>query len=449
MIRGVLDDHPERRALTDELHARPAPELEAPGRAVFLAVKAPDDAHRRDMAADRAHLLDFIDRQGGGSGGGSGDGSSGEHPPEEASQYLADLGGFRLKWERHTEFVSYTLYEEGLARSLFAGELAGRFPEDWLATAPGAVLAAIEVEAVRVESEEAAVAILDRDLRDMLARESLACARVIDGNALAAGDFRVGADGFSRFAVVVHGQAGPRRIGRVVQRLIEIETYRTLAMLALPVARETAGRLNGIERELSALVAQAARGREGPGESELLDRLTAVSADIEDIAASTAFRFGAGDAYQAIVHERIAMLREERMAGRQLFSEFMTRRFEQSMRTCHAAQRRLTELATRASRTAELLRTRVSVAVEAQNQELLASMNRRAALQLRLQETVEGLSVVAISYYGVSLAGYVLAPFAGGLGVPKGTLTAIAVPLVVALVWWSVWRIRRRVGADD
>ena len=434
MIRGVLDDHPLRQELTEELHARPAPELEAPARAVFLAIKAPDEAHQRDPEADRAHLIDFVERHGG------------THPPEAASQHLAELDGFRLKWERHTEFVSYTLYEEGPAERLFAATLAERFPEDWLSAAPGAVLAAIEVETLRVESEAAAAALLDRDLRGIFARESLACARVIDGNALAAGDFRVGADGFSRFAVIVHGQAGPRRVGRVVQRLIEIETYRTLAMLALPVARETAQRLNRIEGELSALVAQAARGPEAPAESELLDRLTALSADIEDIAASTAFRFGAGDAYQAIVHERIVMLREERMAGRQLFSEFMTRRFEQAMRTCHAAQRRLAELATRASRTAELLRTRVSVAVEAQNQELLASMNRRAALQLRLQETVEGLSVVAISYYGVSLVGYLLAPLAAGLGLDKSALTALAVPPVVALVWWSVKRIRRRVG---
>ncbi len=311
------------------------------------------------------------------------------------------------------------------------------------------MIAAIEVEAVRVESEEAAVALLDGDLARVFTRESLACARVIDGNALAAGDFRIGEDGLSRFAVIVHGNAGPRRVGRVVQRLIEIESYRTLAMLALPVARETGGRLNAVERELTELVAQAARGREAPAESELLDRLTALSAEIEDLAAASAFRFGAGDAYQAIVHERIAMLREERIAGRQLFGEFMTRRFEQSMRTCHATQRRLAELAMRASRTAELLRTRVSVAVEAQNQELLASMNRRAALQLRLQETVEGLSVVAISYYAVSLAGYLLTPVAESLGLGKDTLTAAAVPPVVGFVWWTVRRIRRRVGAGD
>lgn len=440
MIRGVLADHPQRRALTNELHARPAPALEAPGRAVFLAIQPTEDAAERDPEADRAHLIDFLDRQGEAAPAG--------RPAPDAGQHLADLGAFRLKWERHTEFVSYTIYEEGEAESLFGATLARHLPEDWLAAAPGAVIAAIEVEVVRVGDLAAAEAFLDRELLRMLARDSLACARVIDGNALAAGDFRVGPDGFTRFAVIAHGPAGARRIGRVVQRLIEIESYRTLAMLALPVARRTAGRLNEIEHDLSALVGQAASGRDAPPDSQLLERLTALSAEIEALAAASAFRFGAGAAYEAIVHERIAMLREERLTGRQLFSEFMSRRFSQAMRTCHAAERRLGELAARASRTAELLRTRVSVAVEAQNQELLASMNRRAALQLRLQQTVEGLSVVAISYYAVSLVGYLLTPLADRAGLGKGVLTAVAVPPIVALVWWSVRRIRKRAGGE-
>ncbi len=364
----------------------------------------------------------------------------------DSRQHLAGFASFSLKWERHTEFVSYTLYEEGPADSLFAAGLARHFPEDWLATAPGRVIAAIEVEVIEAGGVKEAEALLEGELTRLLARDGLACARVIDGNALAAGDFRIDAEGFTRFAVIVHGPAGPRRIGRVVQRLIEIESYRTLAMLALPVARETAGRLNEIEGELSGLVGQAAKGREAPPDSELLTRLTGISAELEALAAASAFRFGAGAAYEAIVGERIAMLREERLAGRQLFAEFMSRRFSQAMRTCHAAERRLGELAERASRTAELLRTRVSVAVEAQNQELLASMNRRAAMQLRLQETVEGLSVVAISYYGVSLVSYLLTPLAAPAGVEKGVLTALAVPPVVALVWWLVRRIRRRAG---
>ena len=386
MIKTALADHPLRYPLTNELHARPFAVLGAPGRAVFLAIMQPSGAAERDPAADRAHLTAFIDRHGG------------THPAPEASHYSADFGRFRLKWERHTEFVSYTLYEEGPVGALFQAGLAQQFPEDWLAAAPGVVIAAVQVEAIGAEDLAAAENLLEQQLLPELSGESLTCARVLDGNALAAGDFRIHEGGFSRFAVIVHGTAGPRRIGRASQRLIEIEAYRALAMLALPVARETGRRLNEIEREFSRMIAQVGDGEDTLPEAEILARLTSLSATIETLSADAAFRFGAGGAYEAIVAQRIGMLREERLDGRQLFAEFMVRRFDPAMRTCHATERRLSELATRASRIAELLRTRVNVAVEAQNQELLESMNRRAALQLRLQQMVEGLSVVAISY---------------------------------------------------
>ena len=438
MIKGVLADHDLRYALTNELHARPFAVLDAPGRAVFLAIKQPGAATERDPAADRAHLIAFIDRHGG------------AHPAPDANHHSADFGRFRLKWERHTEFVSYTLCEEGAAGELFQAGLARQFPDEWLAAAPGVVIAAIEVEVVRVEGGlDAAEALLCESLLPTLSGESLTCSRVLDGNALAVGDFRIHEGGFTRFAIIAHGTAGPRRIGRAVQRLIEIETYRALAMLALPMARETGRRLNQIERELSLLVGQVASEDDPPPEAVLLGRLTALSAGIEALAAATAFRFGAGGAYEAIVAQRIEMLREERLTGRQLFSEFMVRRFDPAMRTCHATERRLAGLATRASRIAELLRTRVNVTVEAQNQELLESMNRRAALQLRLQETVEGLSVVAISYYAVSLAAYLLAPLAKAAGIDKSVLSAAAVVPVVGLVWWLVRRMRKRIASRE
>jgi len=443
MIGGALDDHPLRHALAGELHARPFVELAAPGRVLFLALMPERDAAERDPAADLAHLTDFLDRHGA------------PHPEPGASHHLADLGNFRLKWERHTEFVSYTLHETGPAAALFAAPLARHLPAPWLAAAPGKAIAAIEVELLAAGGPAEAEAVIDGPLAAALAVESLAAARILDGNAVAAGDFRVQDNGFSRFALVLHGRASPRRIGRAVQRLIEIETYRTLAMLALPLARHTARRLNEIERELGGLTARVAGRRDAPDEAAagspaedaaLLDALTALSAEIEALQAGAAFRFGAGAAYETLVTQRIGMLREERLAGRQLFGEFMQRRFDPAMRTCQAAGRRLGELAERASRVAELLGTRVNVAVEAQNQQVLESMSRRVALQLRLQETVEGLSVVAISYYAVSLAGYLLAPAAKLVGLDKATLTAVVVVPVVAVVWGSIRRMRRRLG---
>jgi uncharacterized membrane-anchored protein len=130
----------------------------------------------------------------------------------------------------------------------------------------------------------------------------------------------------------------------------------------------------------------------------------------------------------------------------------MMRRFDPAMRTCRSAQARLADLSARAERAANLLRTRVDVANQQQNVEVLKAMDRRAALQLRLQETVEGLSVVAISYYAVNLAAGVLAPVAEPAGLDKTELLALLTIPVVVVVWFMVRRIRarlaRRAGGD-
>lgn len=431
MIEGVVANHPQRIPLTNELHARPFAPMVAPGRLVTVAFQMPDGAAERDPAIDRAHLYKLIDRH------------AGAHPAPDANHYFGDFGRFRLKWERHTEFVTYTLYEQGEVRSLFTADLAAQFPRDWLADAPGQVIAAAQIEVLWAPDAAAGEALLNDGLLKNFALESLACSRVLDGNAIAIGDFRIHEGGFSRFALIVHGAVGPRRVGRMTQRLIEIETYRTIAMLTLPIARTTALRLNEIDRELSGLIAEVATNTGAKADATILSHLTALSAEIEALSAAASFRFGAGTAYEALVQQRIEGIREERMGGRQTFAEFMVRRFDPAMRTCHAAERRLSDLSTRASRIADLLRTRVNVTVEAQNQDLLASMNRRAALQLRLQRTVEGLSVVAISYYALSLVAYGLEPVAHALMVEKSLLTALAVGPVVLVVWLLLRRTRK------
>ena len=432
-----IGNHPQRLALTNELHARPFQPMQAPGRALHLALKPPANAAERDPQADRDHLLLLLDRHGA------------PHPAPGASHHTAELGRIRLKWERHTEFVSYTLTEDAAGDPLFSPGLMQHFPENWIAEAPGKVVAAIQLELLQATDREAANGLMRQRLAREFQSESTAAAWVLDGNALIVGDFRIHEGGFSRFAFVLCGEAGPRRIGRVCQRLIEIEVYRTLAMLALPIARAMTARLNEIERAIGELIAEVASDDTKAQESAILAALTRHSAEIEKLAAESAFRFGAGRAYDAIVRERIEMLGEERVAGRQQFREFMLRRFDPAMRTVYAAERRLGELAVRASRVGEMLRTRVNVALEAQNQRLLASMDARAGVQLRLQQTVEGLSVVAISYYAVALAAYLLTPIALAVSVKKEILTALIAVPVIAGVWWFIRRIRRRIEHDS
>jgi uncharacterized membrane-anchored protein len=216
-------------------------------------------------------------------------------------------------------------------------------------------------------------------------------------------------------------------------------------MLGLARVRGLGDRMGSIDHRLSDLMNEMSGEISRPDTT--LKELLGVSAELEKILAETSFRFGATGAYEALVNQRVAVLREERFEGRQTMGEFMMRRFDPAMRTVKSGERRLQQMAERAMRAGDLLRTRVDVERSAQNQDLLASMDRRADLQLRLQKTVEGLSVVAISYYAVNLAKdllYPLAPESWG----EGIVTAVLIPPVVLIVWLMIRRIRKKVEHD-
>ena len=419
-----IADHPERYRLANELHARPFPSVTVPGRAVFLAVKQPEAAVARDRGADLAQLVELLDRFGA------------PHPQPGATHWHGALGRHQLKWESHTEFVTYTLFLDGLGERPFDPKDFDLFPADWLAKMPGQrVTSAL----IRVEDRPPEAEILAR-LDEWFVPESLACARVLDDAAVMAGDFRIDPAGHIRFAAFVAPGTGERRVGRIVQRLCEIETYKTMSMLGFARAKAMGPRLAAVDHALNSLVGSMS-DPDRPAD-ETLTRLLEVSAGLEDLSAQAAFRFGATEAYEAIVSQRIEVMREERLAGRQTFHEFMMRRYDPAMRTVKSTLGRLTGMTDRAVRASDLLRTRVDVERSAQNQALLASMDKRADLALRLQTTVEGLSVVAISYYAVSLGGYLLGPLAYPLGLEKVELmAAITLPVVLG-VWWTVRRIR-------
>ncbi|MBY6090182.1 DUF3422 family protein [Maritimibacter alkaliphilus] len=425
-----MQDHPLRYPLANELHARPFPALDVPSSAVYLAI-APHPGQPRDRAAERAHLLALLDRHGA------------DHPAPDATHWSGQVGRHVLKWESHTEFVTFTAFAPGLTARAFDPAEFEVFPADWLEAAPGvrATSAVIRIEPLAED------AVLGAALAAHFVPESLASARVMEGAAVVAGDFRIDPAGHMRFLIQVAPETGPQRVGRILQRLCELETYKSMSMLGLACAREMGPRLDELDRKLTELMADM-RSTERSAEATL-GGLLEISAELEDMAARAAFRFAATRAYEAIVTERIAMLREERYEGRQMLGEFMRRRFDPAMRTVAASERRLAGMADRAMRAGELLRTRVDVERQGQNQALLASMDRRADLQLQMQRTVEGLSVVAISYYAVSLVGYLAYPLAEVIGLSKGMLTALAVPPVVLAVWLVVRGIRSRHGGGD
>ena len=423
----MIEDHPQRYPLVNELHARPFPELPVPCHAVYVAFKEPSDAANRDRTRDRSHLLALLDRH------------ATTHPSPDATHFFARLGKADLKWESHTEFVTYSAFMPGLSDRAFDPAEAAVFPDDWLAQTPGKRLVSL---LIRVEVMPDSEPEMLTKLENWFVPESLATSRVVDGAAVIAGDFRIDSAGHMRFAVFVKPGTGPRRVGRIVQRLTEIETYRATSMLGLMRSRQLTARLNALDPKLSALVS----GLDGaqPSPEAALHELLTISAELESLAVQFSFRFGATGAYEAIVNQRIEVLREQRIEGRQTFGEFMMRRYDPAMRTVKSAEARLRGMAERAQRAAELLRTRVDVERSAENQKLLESMDRRADLQLRLQRTVEGLSTVAITYYAVNLASYAAYPVTEPLGLSKGMSMAILTPLVLLGVWLMVRRIRHR-----
>ncbi len=427
-----IQDHPLRYRLANELHARPFPSLQAPCRAVYLAIKKPHQAAARDKSLDHAHLIDLLDRYGT------------QHPQPGATHFSGPIGQHVLKWEQHTEFVTYTVFLTGLTDRAFDPADFEVFPRDWLDRAPGVrITSALVRVAERIDDDDR----IEEMIEDWFVSESIAVSAVLDDDAVIAGDFRIDPAGHQRFAVFSRPGVGHRRIGRIVQRLTEIETYKTMSMLGFTRVREISPKLGQIDDELSQLMEAMTQGA-GSAE-ETLKSLLATSAELEALSAQTSFRLGATEAYEAIVGQRISVLREVRWQGRQTFAEFMMRRYDPAMRTVKSTERRIGTMSQRAMRTSELLRTRVEVERSAQNQELLEGMNQRADMQLRLQKTVEGLSTVAISYYAVSLAAYLLYPVADSVGVARGWLTAaITVPMIL-LVWYMVRRIREKVENRD
>lgn len=420
-----LKDHPLRIELNDEVHARPPESLTAPLRLTFLAMQSEWAAREKEWA----QVAELAQR-------------FGVAPPRAgANHYSADLSAFRLKWERHSEFSRYKFIVQGECADPFEQTALAAVPREWVAQIPGQVMVGAHVAMLRDGGQA-----LDFDA---------IAARYFDGNGLigssiagglgiALTDLRVRADGFTRWYVIDRGM-NRRQAGRMVQRLLEIDTYRMMALLALPVARALGPVLNQSERDLAQISAALADAGEHD-EPMLLDKLTKLEAEIDHRTSENHYRFSAAAAYYELVQRRIGELREERIQGLQTFQEFTQRRLAPAMSTCSAAAQRLESLSQRVARTTQLLSTRVDITRERQNQAVLESMNRRAKLQLRLQETVEGLSVAAVTYYIVGLVGYAAKGVkAAGVHLDPELTMGVSIPIVAIIVALGVRKIRRAV----
>ncbi len=424
--------HPLRDALLKEAHARPFESLETPLRVSHLVLHTGTSGR----SAEVAHVGALCEQM------------KIAPPDPDAGHFILEAPGFRLRWERHTEFSTYTIFVNGAESSPFAEPALASISSAWLKDLPGELLAAMHVTSQSAK----AIAPNNEALGQFLHAESLAGSRCAGGAATVWTDFLADRDGFLRF-LVLDESLTPTQAGRLVQRLLEVETYRLMALLGFPLARELSPDITDMETRLGTLMDRLATVSELADERELLTALTSLSARVERMMARTNFRFSATAAYGTLVRRRLKALREQRIEGISTLDEFMERRLAPALDTCVHMGERLERVSKRVSRAANLLRTRVDVALEAQNRDLLDSMNRRAHLQLRLQQTVEGLSVVILSYYTVSLLGYAFKGLAKAGIVPDANIpTAISIPIVITVVAIGIRKVRGRViraDADD
>ena len=420
-------DDPRRRALHDEIHARPTARIRLPALVVYVAVL--------NQGVTREQELEHLRRL---------PGQQHLGPQDLARNFLRlRCGGYTLKWERHTEFTRYSLVQPLPAGcGLGAREPVLRpylLPSGWLAAIPGQTIAAIEL-AMDPQPLDDPPALLERARVWFDGRPIVASLLGSPSHSLVVTDFHLRPDGFERMLVLAPPTTSETRVGRIAARLVELETYRMMALLGLPVAKGLLGPLAREEAELARMTAEMEA--KAVSDQVLLDALVALAARVERSIAEHGYRFSATRAYDRLVQQRSAELRERPIPGTQTISEFMQRRLAPAIATVASVEQRLGALSGRVTRTSALLRTRVDIAREEQNRQLLEKLTRGQALQLRLQTTVEGLSIAAISYYVISLVLYG-AKALKSVGAPlHPELTAGA---LMPLVLWAVWRVNRRI----
>ncbi len=406
--------HPDRALIYAETHARPVLPVEAPVRIRRVAFMTGNGG--KDLAQVQVKMAELASMNG--------------HDGTAAAGQLAfTVNGRKIVWERHSEFSTLTWTSP---------------PDDWQAWPPNIglefhggleLMVATRLDLTDAPSiSSAALAGFDE--------LSLCYSEIFDGTAQAAADFVADADGFNRFEVAVGG-AGALRRGVIVRRLLEIETYRNFALLGLPLARISGAKIETYEAELEQMMRQVSEHWGSVDNQAALDALHDLSLKVENTVGETRFRFAAGRAYGDILGVRLDRLAEISIGEFATIKRYIDNRVVPALSTCEAMAKRLEALTATLGRATELLAARISLGIQKQNQSVLDTISATSQSQYRLQRTVEGLSIIAISYYAVAMIGYLVAGLHEAIHVDKEMAQSIAVPFVVVTVWWMIHRLRR------
>lgn len=416
-----MRDHELRKQAVGEMHLRRWPMLDVPCVIVQWVLIVGDDERDDELAAIEAK-------------------AKADHPSSNPAYRAGSLGeGIKFVWEKHSEGTSLTLFAANAGADVFLDPLghgALQAALDWAQDLPGEI-----VRCTRIW-----VAQDDAQIEEVLPSLGLVPAELVSchvGSGIRMwSDFRIKGDGFGRLLVAANS-AEPAETTRQVQRLQELGNYRNRALLGLPVARECWPKLDEAEARLRDLAARIDNRDET--DDQLMETLSKLSVELAAIETSISFRMDATKAYAQLVKDRMAQVDPKPIDGYASLADFTQRRFFPAMNTCEATTARVRQLALRAAQLASLLRARIETRIENQNARLLHSMEQSTRMQVRLQQLVEGFSVVALSYYLIGLVGYLLA----GLpleryGLEKNWVLAALVVPVVAGIWIGMRILRRR-----
>ncbi len=422
--------HPLRDELYNELHIRPFYALTSPQQVTHIA----GCCKNRDELLQSYELLCELCRR-----------YDVNIPKQQSVNYHEDFGDFSVHWESHAEFYSFTIMRPVISQDdPFEDTAINLLPADWTRNLPGQILTAFHVV---VDNGE--LSYDSTSLSRYFEGQQVIASNVFGGKAQMYTAFKLHGDNYGRF-IVRHDNLNESQLGQLNRRLTDLETYRLLTLMALPIAKKIAPQLLDMDRQLADILSVVTDLDANQSERGLLETLSSIEAQLESYRTETNHRFSATRAYYQLVNDRLDGLKEEQLEGFASMGEFINRRLTPAMRTCDSVKDWMEDLSRRIERASDLMRTRVNLILQEQNRSQLTAMNRRSKLQFRLQETVEGLSIAAISYYAVGLLSYI---FSGlplkEIGVNKNSLLAAAIPFVILGIWFTTRRIKKRLFKDD
>jgi uncharacterized membrane-anchored protein len=410
-----LHNHPQRDLLEKELQQRFFPALQAPCRichwmlTLAPASRSAEFQHLQQLAAQHGVMLRDGD-----------------------VDLNLELGNVMLRWERHSEFSTYSFIKSGSATNFEEPHSFLPSP-NWFQPLPGQLFRVVQLQVLTDTAQDKA--------DTLFAAEHCMSSLLADGKARIWTDFRKHPEGAGRMLLLDHGLS-PSALARLVQQLFDLGNYRKLSLLGWPISRHTLGQLHQLEQQLSDITQRIEQQR--GSDEQLLREISQLSAHTEHLIANNSARLDASAAYYQLTLDRLKALKEQQVDGMMTLQDFSERRLTPAFRTAQSVQSRQRSLSNRLGRSTELLRTRINLQLERQNTDLLASMEKRVRLQLNLQRAVERVSVVAISYYAIALVDKALESIHYWWPtLPLQSCQSLSLPLVVLGVSVLLYRLHR------